>query len=39
VETYSDLDIGREVAEVEEVVIAVVRGERNQEQEGAGEQG
>jgi hypothetical protein len=39
VETYSDLDIGREVAEVEEVVIAVVRGERNQEQQGAGEQG
>jgi hypothetical protein len=38
VETYSDLDIGREVAEVEEVVIAVVRGERNQEQQGAGEQ-
>jgi hypothetical protein len=39
VETYSDLDIGREVAEVEEVVIAVVRGERNQEEQGAGEQG
>jgi hypothetical protein len=39
VETYSDLDIGREVAEVEEVVIAVVRGERNQEQQGTSKEG
>jgi hypothetical protein len=30
VETHSDLLMGREVSELEEVVIAVVRGERNQ---------
>ena len=30
VETHSDLDMGRESAEVEEVVIAVVGDERNQ---------
>jgi hypothetical protein len=34
VETHSDLVMGREGAELEEVVIAVVRGERNQEQQG-----
>jgi len=39
VETYSDLVSGLEVAEVEEVVIAIVRGERNQKQQGAGEKG
>jgi len=39
VETHSDLVRGREDAEVEEVVIAVVRGERNQEEEGASEKG
>jgi len=39
VETYSDLLIGREISEVEEVVIAVVRGERNQEQQGASNEG
>ncbi|MFM9073925.1 MAG: hypothetical protein ACKOOC_11130 [Cyanobium sp.] len=32
VETHSDLVRGLEVAELEEVVIAVVRDERNQEQ-------
>jgi predicted transcriptional regulator len=32
VETHSDLVRGRELAELEEVVIAVIRGERNQEQ-------
>jgi len=30
--------MGLEVGEVEDVVIAVVRGERNQEEKGAGEQ-
>jgi len=35
VQTHSDLVRGRESAEVEEVVIAVVRRERNQEQQGA----
>jgi hypothetical protein len=34
VETHSDLVIGREGAELEEVVIAVVRDVRDQEQEG-----
>jgi len=34
VETHSDLLRGLEGAEVEEVVIAVIRGERNQEQQG-----
>ena len=33
-ETHSDLLRGLEGAEVEEVVIAVIRGERNQEQQG-----
>jgi hypothetical protein len=37
-ETHSDLDIGREISELEEVVIAIVRGERNQEEKKAGEQ-
>jgi hypothetical protein len=35
VETHSDLVRGLEGGEVEEVVISVVRGERNQEQQGA----
>ena len=39
VETHSDLVMGRESAEVGEVVIAVVRGERNQEQQGASHKG
>ncbi|MCT0218450.1 hypothetical protein KQ304_05445 [Synechococcus sp. CS-1329] len=39
VETHSDLVSGLEVAEVEKVVIAVVRGERNQEQKGASAKG
>jgi len=39
VETHSDLVKGRDVAEFEEVVIAVVRSERNQEQQGAGGKG
>ncbi len=39
VEIHSDLDRGREAAELEKVVIAVVRGERNQEQQGASEKG
>ena len=34
VETHSDLVSGRELSEEEEMVIAVVRGERNQEQQG-----
>jgi hypothetical protein len=38
VETHSDLLMGLEVGEVEDVVIAVVRGERNQKEQGAGEQ-
>jgi hypothetical protein len=39
VETHSNLVSGREDAELEEVVIAIARGERNQEQQGAGEKG
>jgi hypothetical protein len=39
VETHSDLVINRDGAEVEEVVIAVVRCERNQEQKGASSKG
>jgi hypothetical protein len=38
VETHSDLLMGREVSELEDVVITVVRGERNQEEKGASEQ-
>jgi hypothetical protein len=37
VATHSDLDIGRESAELEEVVIAVVGNERNQEQQRTGQ--
>ena len=36
VETHSDLVMGLEAGELEEVVIAVVAGERNQEQQRAG---
>jgi hypothetical protein len=39
VETHSDLVMGREFGELEEVVIAVVGGERDQKQQGAGKQG
>jgi predicted transcriptional regulator len=39
VETHSDLVRGRDASEVEEVVIAVVGGERDQKQQGAGKQG
>jgi hypothetical protein len=39
VETHSDLLICREISEVEEVVIAIVRGERNQEQQGTSKEG
>ena len=39
VEIYSDLVMGREGAELEAVVIAVVSGERNQEQPGTGHKG
>jgi hypothetical protein len=39
VETHSDLVMDREDAEVEEVVIAVIRGERNQEQQRASNKG
>ena len=39
VETHSDLLMGRESAEVGEVVIAVVGGERNQQQQGTGHKG
>ena len=44
VETHVDLSeqplvMGREGAELEEVVIAVVRGERNQEQQGTSNKG
>jgi len=39
VETHSDLVMGRQAAELEEVVIAVVRGERDQEQQGASNEG
>jgi hypothetical protein len=38
VETHSDLLMGFEVGEVGEVVIAVVRSDRNQKEQGAGEQ-
>jgi predicted transcriptional regulator len=34
VETHSELVRGRESADVEEVVIAIVRGERDQQQQG-----
>ena len=37
--TYSDLVMGRESEEAGEVVIAIVRGERNQEQQGASAKG
>ncbi|MFM7642285.1 MAG: hypothetical protein ACKO45_12145 [Cyanobium sp.] len=37
VETHSDLLMGREPAEVGELVIAVVGGERNQQQQAAGQ--
>ena len=39
VETHSDLLRGLEGAELEEVVIAVVGGERNQEQQAASTEG
>ena len=39
VETHSDLLRGFEGAEVEEVVIAVIRGERNKEEQGASYKG
>jgi hypothetical protein len=39
VETHSDLLMGRESAEAGELVIAVVGGERNQQQQGAREEG
>jgi predicted transcriptional regulator len=39
VETHSDLLRGLEGAELEEVVIAVVRGERDQQEQGAGSKG
>jgi hypothetical protein len=39
VQTYSDLLRGREGAEAGEVVIAVVRCERNKEQQGSGNKG
>ncbi|MCX5969717.1 MAG: hypothetical protein NTV57_19205 [Cyanobacteria bacterium] len=39
VETHSDLLMGRESAEAGEVVIAVVRSERNQEEQGASNKG
>ena len=39
VETHSERDSGRESAEVEEAVIAVVGGERNQEQQGTSSKG
>jgi len=39
VETYSDLVMGRESAEAGDVVIAVIRGERNQEQQRASNKG
>jgi hypothetical protein len=35
-ETHSDLDSGREASEVEDVVIAVIRGEGDQKQQSAG---
>ena len=39
VETHSDLVMGRESAEAGEVVIAIVGGERNQQQQGTGHKG
>ena len=39
VETHSDLLMGREFAELEDVVVAIVRCERNQEQQGASNKG
>jgi hypothetical protein len=39
VETYSDLVSDRDAAELEEVVIAIARRERNQEQQCTGDQG
>jgi hypothetical protein len=39
VETHSDLVMGREGAELEEVVIAVVRRGRNREQQSTGQKG
>ena len=39
VETHSDLVINRDGAEEEEVVIAVIRGERNKEEQGASNKG
>jgi len=39
VETHSDLLRGREDAELGEVVIAIVRDERNQQQQGASGKG
>ena len=39
VETHSDLVMGRESAGAGEVVIVVVRGELNQEQQGASGEG
>jgi len=36
VETHSDLVMGRESAEVGKLVIAVVGGERNKQQQGTG---
>jgi hypothetical protein len=38
VETHSDLVSGLEAGEAEEIVIAVVRGERNQEQQCASQE-
>jgi hypothetical protein len=39
VETHSERDSGREFVELEEIVIAVIRGERNQEQQRASNKG
>ena len=39
VETHSDLLRGLEGAEVEEVVIAVIRGEQNKEEQGSSNKG
>jgi predicted transcriptional regulator len=39
VETHSDLVKGRDVTEFEEVVIAVVRSERNHEEQGTSNKG
>ncbi len=38
-ETHSERDSGREAAEPEEIVIAIVRGEGNQEKQGASRKG